>query len=236
MTSWSPRVGQKELGANLLHPTAQVRRRTVKLLSTFGLLAVILHLFPEPTWAQDIATREYGNFPLVGSRIAIWIAAEVHLLFAAFVLGVPMFAVVAEAIGIFGGDDKYDKLAKEFTRLLLVAYSATAIWGAILSFLLVTLYPRLWLYLTEIFQVSMWIYVGLFFFESFTLYLYYYGWDRWKEGRAKLGHWTLGLLLNVWGTLVMVIANSWLTYMMSPPADVGPDTAPSMVQFWSAFA
>ena len=232
----SPRVSQKAVGVSPRHLTAQVRIRTIRVLSTFGLLAIIFHFFPEPTWAKDIATREYGNFPLVGSRIAIWIAAEVHLLFAAFVLGVPMFAVVAEAIGIFGGDDKYDKLAKEFTRLLLVAYSATAIWGAILSFLLVTLYPRLWLYLTEIFQVSMWIYVGLFFFESFTLYLYYYGWDRWKEGRAKLGHWTLGLLLNVWGTLVMVIANSWLTYMMSPPADVGPDTAPAMVQFWSAFA
>jgi cytochrome bd-type quinol oxidase subunit 1 len=40
----------------------------------------------------------------------------------------------------------------------------------------------------------------------------------------------------VWGTLVMLIANSWLTYMMSPPAEVTPDTAPAMVQFWSAFA
>jgi cytochrome bd-type quinol oxidase subunit 1 len=82
----------------------------------------------------------------------------------------------------------------------------------------------------------MWAYVGLFFFESFTLYLYYYGWDRWKKGRAKRVHLGLGILLNLWGTAVMFIANSWLTYMMSPPADVTPDTAPAMVQFWSAFA
>src|SRR5437868_13828795 len=75
-------------------------------------------------------TRAYGEFPLIGARAAVWIAAEVHLMFAAFVLGVPMFAVVAEAIGIFGKDPRYDRLAKEFTRLLLVAYSATAIWGA----------------------------------------------------------------------------------------------------------
>ena len=121
-------------------------------------------LAPDLLLAQGSeAMRQYGEFPLVGSRVAIWVAAQVHLLFAAFVLGVPMFAVVAEAVGIFGGDSKYDKLAKEFTRLLLVAYSATAIWGAILSFLLVTLYPGLWLYLVEIFQVSMWVYVSLFF-------------------------------------------------------------------------
>src|SRR6266568_5136961 len=160
-------------------------------------------------------THAYGEFPVIGARAYVWITAEVHLMFAAFVLGVPMFAVVTEAIGIFGGDERYDRLSKEFTRLLLVAYSATAIWGAMLVFGLSTLYPRFWAYLTTIFAPSMWIYAGLFFVESFTLYLYYYGWDRWKKGRAKLGHWTLGILLNVWGTIVMFIANSWLTYMMS---------------------
>src|SRR6058998_2855060 len=142
-------------------------------------------------------TRAYGEFPVIGARAAVWIAAEVHLMFAAFVLGVPMFAVVAEAIGIFGKEARYDRLAKEFTRLLLVAYSATAIWGAILVFFLATLYPRFWAYLTAVFAASMWVYAGLFFFESFTLYLYYYGWDRWKYGRSKWVHWTLGILLTV---------------------------------------
>lgn len=209
---------------------------SLKLLGVMSLSALALHLWPEAIGAQEVTGRSYGDFPVVGGRVAVWVAAQVHLLFAAFVLGVPMFAVVAEGWGVFKGEAKYDKLAKEFTRLLLVAYSATAIWGAILSFLLITIYPNLWIYLAEIFEVSMWVYVGLFFFESFTLYLYYYGWDRWKRGRAKLGHLSLGILLNVFGTAVMLIANSWLTYMMSPPADVGPDTAPAMVETWSAFA
>jgi hypothetical protein len=180
--------------------------------------------------------RSYGDFPLVGARGAIWIAAQVHLMFAAFVLGVPMFAVVAEAIGIFGKDPKYDGLAKEFTRLLLVAYSATAIWGAILVFLLATLYTKFWAYLTTVFGPSMWLYAGLFFFESFTLYLYYYGWGRWKYGRAKIAHWTLGILLNIWGTIVMLIANSWLTYMMTPPRDITSTTDPTTIKLWHAIA
>ena len=182
------------------------------------------------------STRAYGEFPVIGARAFVWITAEVHLMFAAFVLGVPMFAVVTEAIGIFGGDERYDRLSKEFTRLLLVAYSATAIWGATLVFGLSTLYPRFWAYLTAIFAPSMWVYAGLFFVESFTLYLYYYGWDRWKKGRAKLGHWTLGILLNVWGTVVMFIANSWLTYMMSPPRDITPTTDPTTIKLWHASA
>jgi cytochrome bd-type quinol oxidase subunit 1 len=191
----------------------------------------------EPLLLQAVADTAgaYRDFPIIGSRAAVWIAAEIHLMFAAFVLGVPMFAVVAEAIGIFGKDQRYDRLSKEFTRLLLIAYSATAIWGAVLTFFLATLYPKFFAYLTGIFGTSMWVYVSIFFFESFTLYLYYYGWDRWKYGRAKLGHWGLGILLNVWGTIVMFIADGWLTYMMTPPREITAQTPVASIRFWEAF-
>src|SRR3989304_7373759 len=86
----------------------------------------------------------YGRFPVIGARAAVWVAAEVHLMFAAFVLGVPMFAVITELIGIVSKDSKYDKLSKEFTRLLVFAYSATALWGGLLLFLITTLYPKFW--------------------------------------------------------------------------------------------
>ena len=171
----------------------------------------------------------YGTFPGIGARNAIWIAAEVHLMFAAFVLGVPMFAVITELIGIVSKDYKYDKMSKEFTRLLVFAYSATALWGGVLLFFLTTLYPKFWGYMARLFGPSMWVYVGLFFIESFTLYLYYYGWDRWNHGRAKWVHWVLGVLLNIWGTTVMFIANGWLTFMMSPPAGVTPETLPEKI-------
>lgn len=80
------------------------RHRSVPELLTWllGALAVLL-LTAEPLLAQQAAgaARAYGDFPGIGSRAAIWIAAEVHLMFAAFVLGVPMFAVIVEAWGIF---------------------------------------------------------------------------------------------------------------------------------------
>ena len=182
------------------------------------------------------STRAYGNFGSIGGRGAVWVAAQVHLMFAAFVLGVPMFGVITELIGIVKKDSKFDKLSKEFTRLLVFAYSATALWGGLLLFLLTTLYPAFWGHMAEIFSLSMWIYAGLFFFESFTLYLYYYGWDRWKTGRAKWGHWGLGLLLNAWGALVMFIANGWLTYMMSPPEGTTVQGLPDGVTMWNALA
>src|SRR5204862_6262027 len=99
-------------------------------------------------------SRAYGEFPVIGARAFIWITAEVHLMFAALVLGVPMFAVVTEAVGIFGGDERYGRLSKEFTRLLLVACRARAIWGATLVFGRSTLYPRFGAYLTALFAPS----------------------------------------------------------------------------------
>jgi len=49
-------------------------------------------------------------------------------------------------------------------------------------------------------------------------------------------HWSLGVLLNVWGTVVMLIANGWLTYMMSPPANVTVEGLPQGVTMWNAIA
>ena len=207
-------------------------RRALMCATGLCLLALVA---AEPSFAQE-SIPKYRDFPVIGARGAIWIAAQLHLMFAAFVLGVPMFAVTIEAVGIVSGDERYDRLAKEFVRLLLIAYSATAIWGAVLVFFLSTLYPVFWSYMTVIFGPSMWLYVGLFFIESFTLYLYYYGWERMKAGAAKRFHLGLGILLNIWGTLVMFIADGWLTYMMSPPANVTADTAPTQVQLWSAIA
>src|SRR5437763_1839703 len=90
--------------------------------------------------------------------------------------------------------------------------------------------------MAQIFSVSMWIYVSLFFVESFTLYVYYYGWERFRTGRAKWFHWSLGVLHNVWGTTVMLIANGWLTYMMSPPKSETAETLPPGVTMWNAIA
>jgi cytochrome bd-type quinol oxidase subunit 1 len=155
---------------------------------------------------------EYRAFPVVGSRVAIWVVAQLHLLFAAFVLAVPIFAIIVEAIGYKTGDVRYDRLAHEFTKLLSVSFSLTATFGAALTFMLIILYPKFTNYLMSVFSPTFFPYVLLFFAEAFFLYTYYYGWGKFHP----LVHLGLGLGLNVVGTGIMMIANSWLTFMMSP--------------------
>jgi hypothetical protein len=194
-------------------------RNVSKFARPFSLLLPVLFYLISSgiLCAQElIELPEYRAFPWIGSRVAVWIAAEVHLMFAAFVLGVPMFAVIVELIGVLTREERYDKMAHEFTKLLTVAMSTTAIWGGVLLFLLILLYPRFMNYLSEVFFPTLWIYPLIFFLEAFTLYLYYYGWDRMKTGRSKWFHLYLGLQLNIVGTVLLLVANAWATFMMTP--------------------
>ncbi len=164
--------------------------------------------------AQDKPYEEaaYRTVPVIGSRVAIWMVAQLHLLFAAFVLAIPIFAFIVEAIGYKTGDLRYDRLAHEFTKLLSVSFSLTATFGAALTFMLIILYPKFSNYLMSVFSPTFLPYVLLFFGEAFFLYTYYYGWGKFHP----VVHLGLGLGLNVVGTAIMFIANSWLTFMMSP--------------------
>ena len=153
--------------------------------------------------------------------------AQLHLLFAAFVLAVPIFAFIVEAIGYKTGDLRYDRLAHEFTKLLSVSFSLTATFGAALTFMLIILYPKFTNYLMSVFSPTFLPYVLLFFFEAFFLYTYYYGWGKFHP----LVHLGLGLGLNIVGTAIMFIANAWLTFMMSPR---GVSETGAVLSVWDA--
>src|SRR5207244_10396770 len=103
---------------------------------------------------------------------------QLHLLFAAFVLAVPIFAFIIEVIGYKTGDRRYDLLAYEFTKLLSVSFSLTATFGAFLTFMLIALYPKFTNYLMSVFSPTFLPYVLPFFIESFFLYTYSYGWGK----------------------------------------------------------
>jgi cytochrome d ubiquinol oxidase subunit I len=170
---------------------------------------------------------EYRPFPKVGSRVAVWVAAQLHLLFAAFVLAVPLFALIIEFIGYRTKDRRYDRLAHEFTKLLSVSFSMTATFGAMLTFGLIILYPKFTTYLVSVFSPTFLPYVGLFFFEAFFLYTYYYGWGKF----SPRVHLLLGLGLNLVGTAIMLIANAWLTFMTSP---AGISEKGALISTWEA--
>jgi len=168
--------------------------------------------------APKLTAADYPSIAGINSRVFVWIVAQLHLWFAAFVLAVPIFVFIIECIGMKTRDQRYDNMAYEFIKVSITAYSLTAILGGLLVFSLILFYPDLFRYLSTIFKESMFYYALLFFAESACLYIYYYGWHWLQGGDRKWIHLTLGLLLNAVGTMLMFLANSWVTFMMSPAA------------------
>ena len=167
---------------------------------------------PEPYKVVD-----YRNFFGLDGRLIVWIISELHLMFAAFVLAVPIFVVIIEMIGVKSGDIRFDNLAREFTKLLSAAFATTASLGGLLAFALYGLYPALMRYMTDVFHPFMFIYALCFFGEVFCLYGYYYSWDLLsKTPKDKWIHISIGVMLNLFGTALMMLANSWATFMMAP--------------------
>ena len=180
-----------------------------------ALLAFAAVALASPALAQvGESVTEYRTFFGMDSRTTVWMIAEIHLLFGAFVLGVPIFAVLMEYIGYRTGDRRFDRLARDFTRLLSAAYATTAALGGLLTFALISLYPRFMTFFTEVFHETFYVYAGLFFVETIALYSYYYSWERMQT--RKRAHLWLGVFLNVAGVAILVISNSWAAYMMSP--------------------
>jgi cytochrome bd-type quinol oxidase subunit 1 len=187
-----------------------------RLLPAVVIASAILLLPEVPAFAQEAAKEPaYRSFPWIGSRLAVWAVAQLHLNFAAFILGVPIFAVIIEIIGWRTRDQKYDWLSHELVKLTFAAFSTTALLGALLLFLFIGYYPKFWTYMTSIFFPTYWVYALLFFAETFTVYLWYYGWN-WLSGSRKWIHVGLGVLSNLFGTAILFVANSWVTFMISP--------------------
>ncbi|MBI4277137.1 MAG: cytochrome ubiquinol oxidase subunit I, partial [Armatimonadetes bacterium] len=161
------------------------------------------------------------DIPVVGARSALWLAAQIHLYFAAFVLGAPIFIVVCEYLGIRTGDARYERLAKETMKVVAIAYSLTALTGVLFSFILMGPYQRITNYLFRTFYPVWGLYGLLIVVETVLMYVYWYSWE--PLSRRKTLHMAIGVLLNIVGTVVMLLVNAIGAFMLTPPAN--PDRA-----------
>lgn len=195
------------------------------LLMLFGLLAVF-----GATASAQVPSAPAVEFPYTGNRTAVWIVAQLHILFAAFILGAPIFVVIAEWLGYRKQDPRYDRLAKEVIKVTVILYSMTALTGGLFIFVLLATYPQFttWL-INHFFLVFAVIYPLLFIGETIVLYLYFYTWESWK-GNKKARHIALGVLLNIIGTVTLFVIDGPTSFMNTPAKAEGV----SIVEFIQA--
>ena len=188
-----------------------MNRWSRSLLLMFGLFVAL----GTAAYAQ-IPGAPVGEFPYTGNRTAVWIVAQLHILFAAFILGAPIFVVISEWLGYRKQDPRYDRLAKEVTKVTVILYSMTALTGGLFIFVLLATYPQFttWL-INHFFLIFAIIYPLLFIGETIVLYLYFYSWDALK-GEKKGRHIALGVLLNLIGTVTLFLIDGPTSFMNTP--------------------
>src|SRR2546426_479243 len=175
---------------------------------------------PASEAAPRLTAADYPRYGSVDNRLAIWVVTQQHTYFGGFVLALPIFCLIIEVMGLLTRDPvaavRYDRLARDFLRISLIAFSISSLLGVTLVAALLAFYPTFLRYITGVFKSMMGIYAVVFLAESWALYLYYYSWDRLSEGGHKWFHAAIGVVVNVCGTLLLFLANSWVSFMMSP--------------------
>jgi hypothetical protein len=178
------------------------------------------------------------EFPYTGNRTAVWIVAQLHTLLGAFILGAPIFVVMAEWLGYRKQDPRYDRMAKEVTKITVVLFSMTALTGGLFIFVLLATYPQftIW-FVNQFYLVFAVIYPLLFIVGTIVLYAYFYTWDAWK-GEKKGRHVALGVLLNLFCMVTMFVINGPTSFMNTPVKSEGisPMEALAAATLWDKIA
>ncbi len=171
-----------------------------------------------PAPAGDAST--YPRYGSLDNRTFVWFVTQQHTYFGGFVLALPIFCVILEFAGLVTRDRaaalRYDQTARDFLRVALLAMSLTAVVGSLMLGLFIWLYPSFMRYMGGTFKTMMPVYAFVFNAEALCLIAYYYTWPRMTAPALKWCHAALGILANVFGAALLMLANSWIAFMMSP--------------------
>ncbi|MFQ5579747.1 MAG: cytochrome ubiquinol oxidase subunit I [Nitrospiria bacterium] len=179
------------------------------------LLLMALLLFPSSAaFAEAANAVRYRDIGGIGSRNLIWILSQLHILFGAFVLGVPIFVVIVEIIGMMTGEKRYDRMAKEFTDLIVACFAMTATLGMIFLFALQVFYPELMSVMAGIFKPAYYVYLSFFLGETVSIYFYWSRWEKWQNRKGLHLFW--GVMLNIFGFVIMCLPSGFLSFQASP--------------------
>ena len=171
---------------------------------------------PAPSPQETVYSR-IGSFD---SRLLVWFVTQLHTYFGGLVLALPIFCVLLEFLGLSSRKParalRYDGLARDLAKVGLLALSVTAVVGSLMLGMFLYFYPSFMKYMGGTFKDFMPVYAIVFVGESLLLILYYYSWNRMTEPALKWIHASIGLLANVFGTALLLLANAWSAFMMAP--------------------
>lgn len=220
----------------------KLKRSAIVVAACFVAIAIVIGCLwngPDPSFAESSTDMYFGTegipqgpaapaphetvYPRIrslDSRVLVWFVTQQHTYFGGFVLALPLFCALLEFLGLITKKPalalRYDGLARDLAKVAVLALSVSAIIGSVMLTMFIALYPSFMKYMGGTFKGFMPAYAAVFVGESLLLIVYYYGWNRMAERGMKWIHASIGILTNIVGTALLMMANAWSAFMMSP--------------------
>src|ERR1700693_4941207 len=132
-----------------------------------------------------------------------------HFVFAALGVGLPVLMILVEGLWLRTRDRRYYRLARTWSRAMLVLFAIGAVSGTTLAFELGVLCPVFMRNSGAVIGIPFSIEGFAFFIEAIFIGIYLYGWDR----LSPVAHWLCSFPIAISGALSaasVVSVNSWM--------------------------
>jgi cytochrome d ubiquinol oxidase subunit I len=132
-----------------------------------------------------------------------------HYIFAALGVGLPVLLIIVEGLWLRTKDENYYRLARTWSRALLLLFAIGAVSGTTLSFELGLLWPEFMRHAGAVIGVPFSAEGFAFFIEAIFVGIYLYGWDR----LSPRAHWLCSFPIALSGALsaaFVTAVNAWM--------------------------
>jgi cytochrome d ubiquinol oxidase subunit I len=146
---------------------------------------------------------------LSAARAQMGTSLAFHYIFAAIGVGFPMLLVIVEGLWLRTKDPRYYRLARTWSRVMLLLFAIGAVSGTTLSFELGLLWPEFMRHAGSVIGVPFSAEGFAFFIEAIFVGIYLYGWDR----LSPRAHWLCSFPVAISGALsaaFVTAVNAWM--------------------------
>ncbi|MDH5740709.1 MAG: hypothetical protein OEY77_10335 [Nitrospira sp.] len=154
------------------------------------------------------------------SRLVIWVIAQQLTYWGGFVFGALFLATLLEFIGLTVRSNRdaarYDSYAREILKLVRLALPVSILLGTLMLGGLVLYYPGLFAYLAQLFRPILVVVSIVLFLFPIAVWIYERTWTKLAETGHRWNHAAMGIGANVLGTILLMLVNSWPSFMLSP--------------------
>ncbi|MGB0873422.1 MAG: cytochrome ubiquinol oxidase subunit I [Solirubrobacterales bacterium] len=150
-----------------------------------------------------------GNEQLLWARQLQAMSLTFHIPLVCFGIAFPAIVLFTEGLWLRTGDETYKRLAKRWSKVMMIFFAVGVVSGTILSFEFGILWPDFMATFGDVFGLAFGLEGFSFFIEAIFIAIYVYGWDR----LPRKVHFMTGIpivITGITGSMMVIAVNGWM--------------------------